>query len=92
MFEPFFTDKGEAGTGLGLAVVAGIIASNNGALAIQSWSDCGTIFELWWPLQSQPQRETSAPGLLPAAGSLLAGKTALVIGDNPNVASAGTDR
>jgi signal transduction histidine kinase len=35
VFEPFFTHKGEAGTGLGLAVVAGIIASNQGALAIQ---------------------------------------------------------
>ncbi|WP_296717451.1 ATP-binding protein [Erythrobacter sp.] len=79
VFEPFFTDKGEAGTGLGLAVVAGIIASNNGALTIQSWPDCGTIFELWWPLQSQSQDETSAPGLLPAAGSLLAGETLLEI-------------
>ena len=85
VFEPFFTHKGEAGTGLGLAVVAGIIASNNGALAIQSWPDCGTIFEIWWPLQPGPAGDTCTPSKLMTAGNVLAGRTVLVIDDNPTV-------
>lgn len=85
IFEPFFTRKGEAGTGLGLAVVAGIIASNGGALAIESWPGAGTIFELYWPLQTQAgDPEGSQPEWsLDAAG--LAGKTVLVVDDNPAV-------
>ncbi|WP_084440127.1 PAS domain S-box protein [Erythrobacter dokdonensis] len=86
VFEPFFTHKGEAGTGLGLAVVAGIIAANNGALAIQSWSDCGTIFEVWWPLEAGDGNERGIPSSLLAAGNVLAGKTVLVVDDNPTVA------
>lgn len=85
VFEPFFTHKGEAGTGLGLAVVAGIIANNSGALAIQSWPDCGTVFEIWWPLQppSSPQPGNAEHGEQSAIG--LAGKTVLVVDDNPAV-------
>lgn len=85
VFEPFFTQKGEAGTGLGLTVVAGIIASNNGALAIQSWPDSGTIFEVWWPLRPPPSDRAEAH---PAAFDYpadLAGKTVLVVDDNPAV-------
>lgn len=86
VFEPFFTHKGEAGTGLGLAVVAGIIASNNGALAIQSWPDCGTIFEVWWPLEPHGDDAPGEPSSLLSAGNVLAGKTVLVVDDNPTVA------
>ncbi len=86
VFEPFFTHKGEAGTGLGLAVVAGIIASNNGALAIQSWRDCGTIFEVWWPLQPTGQDQPGQSNGLLGAGNVLAGRTVLVVDDNPTVA------
>lgn len=86
VFEPFFTHKGEAGTGLGLAVVAGIIAANNGALAIQSWPDCGTIFEVWWPLQAVGEGTNGAPRSLLGAGNVLAGRTVLVVDDNPTVA------
>lgn len=85
IFEPFFTRKGEAGTGLGLTVVAGIIASNGGALAIESWPGAGTIFELYWPMQSQAgDADKSQPEWdLKAAG--LAGKTVLVVDDSPTV-------
>lgn len=86
VFEPFFTHKGEAGTGLGLAVVAGIIASNNGALAIQSWPDCGTEFEIWWPLQPSASADPADGGDAPArSGPGLVGKAVLVVDDNPAV-------
>lgn len=86
VFEPFFTHKGEAGTGLGLAVVAGIIAHNHGALAIQSWPDCGTVFEIWWPLEPGAVGHPGAAGDAPTQSSPgLAGKAVLVIDDNPAV-------
>lgn len=86
VFEPFFTHKGEAGTGLGLAVVAGIIASNNGALAIQSWPDCGTVFEIWWPLEPGMALGPAHDGEAVARpGPGLLGKAILVIDDNPAV-------
>jgi PAS domain S-box-containing protein len=90
VFEPFFTHKGEAGTGLGLAVVAGIIANNNGALAIQSWPGCGTVFEIWWPLEpaGDPDENGAGKGTPSATGLAamgLAGKAVLVVDDNPAV-------
>ncbi len=86
VFEPFFTHKGEAGTGLGLAVVAGIIANNRGALAIQSWPDCGTVFEIWWPLEPVGNAVIAPGGAIAAGpGPGLVGKAVLVVDDNPAV-------
>ncbi len=86
VFEPFFTHKGEAGTGLGLAVVAGIIASNKGALAIQSFPGCGTVFEIWWPLQPLGMDAGEVGGEAGArSGPGLVGKAVMVVDDNPAV-------
>ncbi|HEV7869349.1 MAG TPA: ATP-binding protein, partial [Chthoniobacteraceae bacterium] len=48
--EPFFTTKGEHGTGLGLAVVYGIIQRHGGAIEIQSQKGCGTTFLIRIPI------------------------------------------
>lgn len=85
VFEPFFTRKGDAGTGLGLAVVAGIVASNNAALAIQSRPDAGTIFEVWWPLQPGSADPLVLNEEWNRSTTALVGKAVLVIDDNPTV-------
>jgi PAS domain S-box-containing protein len=85
VFEPFYTRKGDAGTGLGLAVVAGIVANAGGAIALFSRQGSGSIFEIWWPLQSQAER-AGAPAIDGAADAeVLAGKAVLVVDDNPAV-------
>ncbi|MDB6150952.1 MAG: protein of unknown function, putative Histidine kinase [Chthoniobacter sp.] len=47
--EPFFTTKGEGGTGLGLAMVYGIVQRHRGTMDIQSVPGGGTTFSFRFP-------------------------------------------
>jgi two-component system NtrC family sensor kinase len=51
LFEPFFSTKGQKGTGLGLAVIWGIIDNHNGTITVESAPGAGTTFVIRLPVE-----------------------------------------
>lgn len=50
IFEPFYSTKGQKGTGLGLAVIWGIIDNHNGTINVESNIGKGTTFSILLPV------------------------------------------
>ena len=57
--EPFFSTKGKRGTGLGLAMVYGVIQRHEGQIEIDSEVGKGTTFRLIFPVRNSLRRETA---------------------------------
>ncbi|MFH1033563.1 MAG: PAS domain S-box protein [Pseudomonadota bacterium] len=84
VFEPYFTTKGPGeGTGLGLAVVHGIVKSHRGAIRVRSQSGLGTTFQVFFP-QAQEGRQLPVPSDVMAPRGR---ERVLLVEDEPEVAA-----
>ena len=54
IFDPYFTTKGETGTGLGIPQVASFMRSSGGCLNVNSEPGAGTSFDLYFPVCDSP--------------------------------------
>ncbi len=84
IFEPFFTTKqvGE-GTGLGLAVVHGVVRGHDGAITADSTLGVGSVFEVMLPAVTTP---ASVPIITPEETPSGRGLRVLVVDDEPALA------
>ena len=83
IFEPFFSTKPkEAGTGLGLSTVYGIIKQNKGYISVASEINSGTVFKLLLP-RSVDNKVTEKNLIIHALGDLAGGsETILLVEDD----------
>jgi two-component system cell cycle sensor histidine kinase/response regulator CckA len=84
LFEPFFTTKGVGkGSGLGLAMVYGIVKQSGGYIWPYSEPGVGTTFKIYLPSVTESPLPPSVPVAEQATGSH--GATVLVVEDDPLV-------
>ncbi len=85
IFEPFFTTKGVGkGTGLGLAVVHGVVQQSGGAIKLESSLGIGTTFSIMFPSVTE---STFATPLAESALELRGDETVLIAEDEEAVRS-----
>jgi PAS domain S-box-containing protein len=78
IFDPYFTTKAVGkGTGMGLAVVHGIVTHHGGAISVQSVLDHGSSFQVYLPVEAEP-----LPASPPPAVSLSSGQECILFIDD----------
>ena len=83
IFEPFFTTKEEGkGTGLGLAVVYGIVEQHGARIVCDSAPSVGTTFRIYFPAIEKVHQEEYFENKEPPRGE---GETILLVDDEPHL-------
>jgi PAS domain S-box-containing protein len=87
IFDPFFTTKSRGeGTGLGLAVVHGIIDNHEGAITVESQPGTGTMFRVYFPAYAGQVASSAAEDEMAPRGN---GERVLVVDDEELLAQLG---
>lgn len=83
LFEPFYSTKGDQGTGLGLATVYGIVKQHEGNIWVYSERGKGTTFKVYLPLAEEASVEEQTSKAIPT--DLTGDETILLVEDNEQV-------
>lgn len=86
LFNRYFTTKGDAGTGMGLTIVATIVNDNNAALWFESTPGGGTSVTVAWPVDSPADAVAVSDDATDPAKTTLEGQRILVVDDVADVA------
>ncbi|NNF03840.1 MAG: response regulator, partial [Rhodothermales bacterium] len=82
IFEPLYTTKGEQGTGMGLAVAAGVMREHGGFITVESEPGKGSTFTLAFPIMHEENDGVAVTdSLMTGAGAACV----LVVDDEPMV-------
>ncbi len=79
IFEPYFTTKEKSrGTGMGLAMVHGIISRQGGRITVESQVGEGTVFRVFLPVSS----DGTLPGRIVSASEIVGGTGRILLVDD----------
>ncbi len=89
IFEPFYTTKEtERGTGLGLAMVYGIVKQHDGHIMCYSEPDAGTTFKIYLPvIKTDTELETPTDDVVLLGGT----ETIMLVDDEKIIRELGTE-
>jgi two-component system cell cycle sensor histidine kinase/response regulator CckA len=88
IFEPFFTTKEKGkGTGLGLAMVYGVIRNHGGFIRTYSETGAGSTFKVYLPMADKAEQRESSELQVPQGGN----ETVLVVDDEEAIRSLAKD-
>ena len=84
LFEPFFTTKRlGTGSGLGLAMLKGLVEQSGGFVDVRSTPSLGTTMSVWFPVSAESETgDESVPAATVARGG---NETVLVVDDDSSV-------
>ncbi len=86
IFDPYFTTKDVGqGSGMGLAVVHGIVKSHNGAITVASQPGKGTTFSIYFPISTKdPVTKIKSSDIIPRGDELI-----IFVDDEKSIATMG---
>jgi len=84
IFQPNYSSKAGSGRGLGLAIMARLVTTMGGGIALSTALGSGSTFEIIWPLDQRSQSPVVPASLAPThPQQALAGRKILVAEDDP---------